>query len=68
MTYLIAIIASQKFSSKFGGIRGINHLCYEWGRARVMLDIGAGHSNNCQVILKLFGYVIFCNSLQHKKN
>ena len=32
-----------------------------------MLHIGAGHSNYCQIILKLFGYDIFCNNLQHKK-
>ena len=33
-----------------------------------MLLIGAGHSNNSQIILKLFGYDIFCNNLQHKNN
>ena len=39
------------------------------GKARVMLQIGAGHTgNNCQIILKLFGYDIFCNNLQHKYN
>ena len=27
------------------------------GKAR-MLHIGAGHSNNCQMILKLFGYTL----------
>ena len=32
-----------------------------------MLHIEVGHSNNCQMILKLFGYDIFCNNLQHKK-
>ena len=32
-----------------------------------MLQIGAGHSNNCQVKLKLFGYDTFWNDLQHKK-
>ena len=37
------------------------------GKARVMLQIGAGHSNNCQITLKLFGYDIFWNNLQHKK-
>ena len=37
------------------------------GKARVMLDMGAGHSNNCQIILKLFGYYIFPSYLQHKK-
>ena len=33
----------------------------------MMLHIGAGHSNNCQIILKVFGYHIFCNNLLHKK-
>ena len=38
------------------------------GKARVMLHIGAAHSNNSQIILKLFRYDIFCNNLQHKNN
>ena len=38
------------------------------GKARVMLHIGAGHSNNCQIKLKLFGSDIFSNNLQHKNN
>ena len=38
------------------------------GKAREMLHTGAGHSNNCQIILKLFGYDLFCNNLQHKNN
>ena len=38
------------------------------GKARVMLHIGAGHSNHCQTILKLYGYNIFRNNLQHKKD
>ena len=38
------------------------------GKARVILHIGAGHRNNCQIILKLFGNKIFCNNLQHKNN
>ena len=29
-----------------------------------MLHIGAGHTNNSQIIVKLFGYDIFCNDLQ----
>ena len=36
------------------------------GKARVMLQIGAGHINNYQIMLKLFGYDIFCNNLQRK--
>ena len=37
------------------------------GKARVMLHIGAGHSNDCQIKLNIFGYDIFCYNLQHKK-
>ena len=61
MTYFAIIYSTKTISSKFGGIRGIN-------QARVMLPIGAGHTNNFQIILKLFGYDIFCNNLQHKNN
>ena len=32
------------------------------------LYIEADHRNNCQIILKLFGYDIFCNNLQDKNN
>ena len=42
----------KKLSSKFGGITYVTNR----GKPRVMLQIGAGHSNNCQVKLKLFGY------------
>ena len=45
----------------------ITHVTYK-GKARVMLHIGAGQSNNHQIILKLFGYDIFCNNLHCKKN
>ena len=44
----------------------ITHVTYK-GNARVMLHIGAGQSNNHQIILKLFGYEIFCNNLHCKK-
>ena len=37
------------------------------GKVEVMLHIGAGQSNNHQIILKLFGYDIFGNNLQCKK-
>ena len=43
------------------------HVTYR-GKARVMLHIGADESNNRQIILKLFGYDIFCNNLQCKNN
>ena len=38
------------------------------GKGEVMLHIGAGQSNYHQLILELFGYDIFCNNLQCKKN
>ena len=46
-------------------MRGIDHFVKNRGKARVMLQIGAGHSNNCQVKLKLFGYDI---QIQFKAN
>ena len=42
----------NNFQDAFGRMRGIDHF------VRVMLQIGAGHGNNCQVKLKLFGYDI----------
>ena len=45
----------------------ITYVTYR-GKARVMLHIAAGQSNNHQIILELFGYDIFCNNLQCKKN
>ena len=44
----------------------ITHVTYK-GNAMVMLHIGAGQSNNHQIILELFGYDIFCNTLQWKR-
>ena len=37
------------------------------GKAEVTLHIGAGQSNNHQIILDLFEYDMFCNNLQCKK-
>ena len=44
----------------------ITHVTYR-GKARVMLHILSGQSNNYQIILEMFGYDIFCNNLQCKK-
>ena len=62
-------LKQNKISSKFGGIKGINHLCDKQakGKAKMMLHIGAGHRINCQMILILFRYDICCSNLQHKK-
>ena len=50
--------SENNFQDAFGGMRGIDHFVKNRGKARLMLQIGAGHSNNCQVKLKLFGYDI----------
>ena len=44
----------------------ITHVTYK-GKARVMLHIGAGQSNNHQIILKSLGYDIFCNCFCNAK-
>ena len=44
----------------------ITYVTYR-GKARVMLNIAAGQSNDHQIILELFGYDIFCNNLQCKE-
>ena len=36
-------------------------------KATVMQHMGAVHSNNSQMILKLLRYDMFCNNLQQKK-
>ena len=38
------------------------------GEAKVKLHLEAGHRNNCQIILILFGCDIFCNNLQNRNN
>ena len=44
----------------------VTHVTNRW-KAEVILHIGAGQSNNHQVILKLFGYDILCHNLRWKK-
>ena len=34
------------------------------GKAGVMLHTGGGDINNCQIIVNLFGYDIFCNNFK----
>ena len=59
-----AIIGSEKNSQVNLEVSKvlITHVTYR-GKARVMLHIAAGQSNNHQIILELFGYDIFCNNL-----
>ena len=62
---IFAIICSTK---KFQANLEVSEVLITYIRNRVMLHIGASHSNNCQIILKLFKYDILCDNLQHKKN
>ena len=60
------IIPEIDFHDAFPGISVVLITCVtDSGKAMVMLLVG--HSNNGQMILKLFGYDIFCNNLHHKK-
>ena len=67
MTYFAIICSAKKFKVNLEVSEVlITNVTYR-GKARVMLHIGADQSNNNQIILKLFGYDIFCNNLQCKK-
>ena len=67
MTYFAIICSAKKFKVNLEVSEVlITHVTYS-GKARVLLHMGAGQSNNHQVILKLLGYDIFCNNLQCKK-
>ena len=67
MTHFAIICSSKKFKVNLEVSEVlITHVTYR-GKARVMLNIGAGQSNNYQIIVELFGYDIFCNNLQCKK-
>ena len=67
MTYFAIICSAKKFEVNLEVSEVlIPHVTYR-RKARVMLHIGAGQSNNHQKILKLLGYDIFCNNLQCKK-
>ena len=65
MTYFATICSRKEFQANLEVSEVLITYATNRGKARVMLHVGAGHSNNCQIILKLFGHVIFCNNLQH---
>ena len=66
MTYFVRIYSTKKFQANFEVSEVLIIHVPNRGKARVMIHIGAGHTSNCQMILKLFGYDIFCNNLPHK--
>ena len=65
--YFAIICSCKKFQANLEVSEVLITYVTNRGKARVMLHIGAGHGNNCQIIFRLFGYDIICNNLQHKK-
>ena len=63
MTYFAIICRTKKFQANSEVSEVLITYVTNRGKARVMLHIGAGHNNSCQIILKLFGYDIFCNKV-----
>ena len=65
MTYFAIICSLKKSEANVEVSEVLITYVTNRGKGRVMLHIGAGYSNNCQIMLKLFEYDIFCNNLQH---
>ena len=68
MTYFAIICSGKKIKVNLEVSEVLITYVRNRGKAEVTLHIGAGQSNNYQVILELFSYDIFCNNLQCKKN
>ena len=67
MTYFAIICSAKKFKVNLEVSDLLITYVTNRRKGEVMLHIGAGQSNNHQIILDLFGYDIFCNNLQCKK-
>ena len=67
MTYFAIICSGKKFKVNLEVSDLLITYVTNRRKGEVMLHIGAGQSNNHQIILDLFGYDIFCNNLQCKK-
>ena len=68
MTYFAIICSAKKFKVNLEVSEVLITYITNRGKGEVMLHIAAGQSNNYQIILELFGYDIFCNNFQCKKN
>ena len=68
MTYFAIIGRTKKFQADLEVSKVLITCITNRGKTRVMLHIVAGYSNNCQIILRLSRYDIFCNNLQDKKS
>ena len=67
MTYFAIICSAKKFKVNLEVSEVLITYVTNRRKGEVMLHIGAGQSNNHQIIPELFGYDIFCNNLQCKK-
>ena len=67
MTYFAIICSAKKFKVNLEVSEVLITYVTNRRKVEVMLHIGAGQSNNHQIILELFGYDIFCNTLQWKR-
>ena len=68
MRYFAIICSAQKFEVNLEVSQVLITYVTNRRKGEVMLHIGAGQSNNYQIILELFAYDIFCNNFQCKKN
>ena len=68
MTYFAMICSKKQFQANLEISDVLITYVTNRGKARVMLHIGAGHTNNSQLIPNLFGYDIFCNDFAAKNN
>ena len=67
MTYFAIICSAKNFKVNLEVSEVLITYVTNRRKGEVMLHIGAGQSNNHQIILDFFGYDIFCNNLQCKK-
>ena len=67
MTYFAIICNAKKFKVNLEVSEVLITYVTNRGKADVMLHKGAGKSSNCEIILELFLYNIFCNNLKRKK-
>ena len=66
MTYFAIICSTKEFEANLEVSEVLITYVTNKGKVRVMLHIGACHSNYCRIILELFRYDICCNNLQQK--
>ena len=68
MTYFAIICSTKKIQANLEVSEEFITYVTNREKARVMLHIGEGHSNNCEIAIKLLVYDKFCNNLKYKRN